>query len=158
MRRTGLHSGVSQIQVNTLDGDDAVAVDPAITLPTTLTGGLGDDAIVGGGGPDAFIWSDGDGSDTADGRGGIDTLVVTGSNALKGDKLRIRAGKGQRSNRIDLRGKNASGRFSLDIGTVELIRINTQAGNDKVAIGKLTGLGVNAVEVNAGAGNDKITA
>jgi hypothetical protein len=60
------------ITVNALDGDDAVSVDSAITKPTTIEGGIGDDLLVGGNGDDTIVG--GLGADILDGGGGNDDL------------------------------------------------------------------------------------
>ena len=57
-------------------GNDSITIDPSITLPTTLSGGIGDDTISGGSGDDA-IYGQG-GSDVLLGNAGDDTLVNIG--------------------------------------------------------------------------------
>src|SRR5215217_1121922 len=43
---------INGISVDALRGDDTVTIDVAIALPTTITGGAGNDTINGGGGSD----------------------------------------------------------------------------------------------------------
>lgn len=61
------------IKMTGSDKDDLLRVDHRITLPTTLTGGAGDDRIYGGGGNDTIDC--GDGYDYANGRGGNDSIT-----------------------------------------------------------------------------------
>jgi Ca2+-binding RTX toxin-like protein len=48
----GVACPASHVAVFTHGGDDTIAVDPGVTLPTRLEGGKGDDFIQGGSGPD----------------------------------------------------------------------------------------------------------
>ena len=46
--------GPESIVVNAGDGGDTVLIDAPIKVPTTITGGLGDDLLFGGLGPDVI--------------------------------------------------------------------------------------------------------
>lgn len=52
------------------DGNDTITVDWSVTTETTLSGGAGNDTLIGGSGPDVLIG--GDGNDTLIGRDGSD--------------------------------------------------------------------------------------
>ena len=64
-------------------GNDHVAVDPAITIPVSIWGGLGDDTLIGGGGADKLYGQFG--TDTLVGGAGDDTLVTIGDS--RSDRL-----------------------------------------------------------------------
>src|SRR6266536_2699146 len=104
---------ITAIAVNARAGDDIVRIDETAgaftdTIPTTIDGGDGSDAIAGGkgvetllggdgndtidgnggndlalmgAGDDTFVWDPGDGSDTVEGQDGDDTLVFNGAHA-----------------------------------------------------------------------------
>ncbi len=77
-------SNVSEIVVLGLGGDDFIAISHALSLPTVLDGGNGDDAIIGGRGADKLIG--GDGNDLLFGRNGDDTMLGgMGHDLLKGN-------------------------------------------------------------------------
>jgi hypothetical protein len=77
----GTFGPVARILVRAGDGDDVVAVEPQVTLPTRLEGGTGDDCLQGGSGPDVLFGGDGD--DTLVGTRGRDALHAgQGSNAI----------------------------------------------------------------------------
>src|SRR5262249_53503046 len=69
------------LTVNALGGNDAVDASglAAGQIGLTVTGGAGNDTIVGSQGADTFVWNPGDGSDTVEGQRGRDTLVFNGS-------------------------------------------------------------------------------
>src|SRR4051812_34122973 len=64
-------------------GSDHISVDPAITIPVSVWGGLGDDTILGGGGKDALYGQLG--TDVLVGGGGDDLLVTVGDS--RSDRL-----------------------------------------------------------------------
>ena len=81
---------VAAIQVNGLNGHDNIAIDVALTVPATLSGGNGRDTLAGGSGADRLEGGNGrdilnggagddaldggNGKDLLDGGGGADTL------------------------------------------------------------------------------------
>ena len=69
-------AGLLGVSVSGLSGHDTVAVDAAVTLPTTLLGGNGKDNLTGGSGVDTI--DGGNGKDVLAGAAGDD--VLTGGN------------------------------------------------------------------------------
>ena len=102
-------------------------------LGEAFRGGLGDDTILAGDGPDAIIWkttallfedAPGEGSDTIVGGGGTDTLFVDGS--PRGETFTVVAeGTG-----FDLT-RDVEG-VLLDVDTVEFLNLHAQGGDDRV--------------------------
>ena len=110
---------VRSIDIAAGAGDDSVRIDEANgvftdTIPTTISGGSGNDRILGGSGAetirggsgndsvdagrgndvvllgrgdDSFVWNPGEGSDTVEGRSGTDTMVFNGANVNEGIHL-----------------------------------------------------------------------
>ena len=72
-------SSIASWNVSLGDQND-VADLSAIIEPTVIRGGPGADLLLGGAGPDTFLWNPGDQSDTLDGGPGADTLQFTGAN------------------------------------------------------------------------------
>lgn len=114
----------------------------------TLTGGDGDDQLFGEGGNDRLVWNPGDDSDLFEGGAGTDTAEINGGNgaesftvAANGTRVRI--------DRID------PAPFSIDAGTIEVVVVNMNGGDDAfAATGNLAAL-VSLV-VDGGTGNDSI--
>ena len=75
---------VDRVVVFGLDGHDSIVVDPRLTVPTSLFGDAGNDALVGGSGDD--LLDGGDGIDTLTGGLGNDILLGgAGDDTLSGD-------------------------------------------------------------------------
>src|SRR5688500_6566639 len=70
--RTAAVSAVNSIVVNALGGNDRVLVSSAVTRPTALDGGAGNDTVQGGNGRDNITGGPGD--DTLRGQAGNDTI------------------------------------------------------------------------------------
>jgi hypothetical protein len=66
----------ASLVIHASKGNDVITIDPAITLPTSLWGGLGDDTIFGGSGDDHIYGQAG--TDQLFGGAGNDTLVNIG--------------------------------------------------------------------------------
>ena len=64
---TTVPGNFTSIRIQGGRGSDNISVDPAITIPVSIWGGLGDDTLVGGGGNDALY-----------GQLGTDTLIGGG--------------------------------------------------------------------------------
>ena len=134
------------------DGVDLSAVDSGefslLDGGVEVTGGTGDDVIVGSDLGDLFVWNNGDGSDQIDGEGGVDALEVNGDDG--GDDDLIIDANG---NRVLLQRSNL-GVFALDIGTVEFLEVNGQGGADTISISDLDGTGNVGVDAFGGDGDD----
>src|SRR6266566_1860648 len=65
------------ISVSGQDGNDTITLDESNgALPAAfITGDGGNDTITGGSSNDVFAWNPGDGSDTVEGKDGVDTLL-----------------------------------------------------------------------------------
>src|SRR5689334_16825087 len=61
------------IQINAGEGNDSVAVDPAIFIPCSIDGAAGDDTLAGGSGNDTILG--GDGNDNISGGFRDDSLL-----------------------------------------------------------------------------------
>jgi Ca2+-binding RTX toxin-like protein len=113
------------------DGDDVV------------TGGRGTDVAQLGRGNDTFVWNPGDGSDIVDGQSGADTLLFNGSNV--GEHMDISAD----GSRVRLFRDVAN--VTMDLNSVETIKIAAQGGADTITINDLGGTGVRQVDIDLGA-------
>jgi Ca2+-binding RTX toxin-like protein len=90
---------VQRINVQPKDGTDKVAIDGAITTPTTILAGKGNDTILGGGGPDTVR---GDaGADIISTGAGDDSIDTRGETSPEADT--ITCGAGNDTATIDLR-------------------------------------------------------
>ena len=103
-----------------------------------LTGGQGHDKVFGKGGPDSVFWKAGDGNDTIDGQGGLDTVGVAGTGVNDGIVLR-----------------ESSGALRVQTGAEVVIAKGVEGANltpldgiDAVDVGDLTGTGVSAVNID----------
>jgi Ca2+-binding RTX toxin-like protein len=154
----GLHADVEGADGNdTIDGSDAADL---------LDGGAGNDQIVpddnpagtlddarGGDGDDTITWNGGDDDDLNEGGAGADTSVVNG--APTGERFTIKPSATAGRVRFDRLAAPGPGPFSIDIGTTERLRLEANAGNDRI-----TGAGGVAGRIstilNAGDGNDRV--
>ena len=125
----------------------------------TITGNAGNDVIDGGADDDLLIWNNGDGSDTFDGGAGVDELEVNGSTVTPaGDTITVSA-NGSRFDLTRADGGMGLGPFSLDVGTIETLDLNTLDGDDSVTVGDLTGVSdLATLLIDAGAGADTVDA
>ena len=118
-----------------------------------ITGALGVDTLSGGNGDDVFVWDDGDGNDLVEGDAGTDRQIVNAAdNAAEGDNISI----SDNGARIDITRAAGTmlGTFTLDVGTTEIIEVNSRAGNDTIDASALTN---GRMDVNAGDGSDTVT-
>lgn len=114
----------------------------------TLTGGDGDDSVSGGNQDDQLIWNPGDDTDLYDGDDGTDTLTIHAGNGAEIFTATANSPR-VRFDRLD------PAPFFLDIGTVEQLVLNANAGNDSFsATGNLAAL--IQLTVNGGSGNDTL--
>jgi len=162
---------VARIAVDAGAGDDLVRIDDSNgsftdSIPTTIDGGDGNDAIAGGtgaetllggdgtdsidgnggndaallgSGDDTFVWDPGDGSDTIEGQDGSDTMVFNGADAAE------RVSLSANGNRLRLlRNTNVT----MDTAGVETVDFNALGGSDVVDVDDLRGTDVNAVNLD----------
>ena len=113
------------------DGNDAV------------NGGRGNDTALLGSGNDTFTWNPGDGSDTVEGQDGTDTLVFNGSNAVENFDISANGGRARLFRDV--------GNITMDLNSVERIKLNALGGADAITVNDLTGTGVTQVAVDLGA-------
>jgi len=159
-----------RLQVRLGDGDDKLSSSVAAgTLDFTADGQAGDDQLLGGdanetfiggsgsdvvqggrgadtarlgsGELDLFIWDPGEGSDVVDGGSGTDVLVFRGSNAAEQFTL-------NRTGRRESRFTRDLGNIVMDLRAVEVVDLTAMGGADNLAIGDLTGSGVQHVAAN----------
>lgn len=128
--------------------------------------GAGDDQIFGGAGDDTLIGDDGD--DTAFGEAGRDTFLWFeghGSDLFIGgadrDAINIRTGDADDEINIKAEGPRLMvsrplDDLRIDVETVESVTLSTFAGDDRVFINDLSGIGLEILSVNGGLGNDVI--
>jgi Ca2+-binding RTX toxin-like protein len=165
-------AAIKAINVRARGGDDRVRIDDTNgsftdTIPTTISGGRGNDTIAGGagaetlnGGPgndsidgkggndvsnlgpgdDSFVWDPGDGSDSIEGADGTDTLVFNGAAASETVDL---SANGDR-----LRFFRNPGNITMDTHGVEGVDFNALGGADTVTVNDLTGTDVKNVNVD----------
>ena len=128
------------------DGNDTIAGGKGIE---TLRGGTGNDSIDGNGGndlalldagDDTFIWDPGDGSDVVEGQDGHDTMVFNGANAAEQVDL---SANGHR-----LRFFRTQGAITMDTAGVETVDFNAFDGVDTVTVNNLAGTDVTIVNAN----------
>ena len=99
-----------------------------------IVGGPGNDVLNGGAGADVLVWSNGDGTDVDEGGTESDTVQVNGSTAAADIFVVSANGTRLRFDRTNL------GLFSLDIGTVETLIVNGIGGDDSFTVNNLTGV------------------
>jgi Ca2+-binding RTX toxin-like protein len=131
-------------------GDDSISGGDDTDV---IRGGLGVDTLSGGDGDDVFVWDDGDGNDLVEGDDGTDRQIVNAAdNAAEGDSITV----SDNGARIDI--TRAAGTmlatFTLDVGTTEIIEVNSFAGDDTIDASGLTN---GRMDVNAGDGVDTVT-
>ncbi|HEX6788072.1 MAG TPA: calcium-binding protein [Gaiellaceae bacterium] len=164
---------IDAIVVDAGAGNDTVRIDDgngAFTnsIPTTIAGGSGDDALFGGAGAelflggsgndrvdgnggndiadlgagdDTFVWDPGDGSDTIEGGDGRnDTLIFNG--AAADDQVSLSA------NGSHLTFFRNPGNVTMDTHGVEQVDFNALGGSDLVTVNDLAGTDVGGVLVD----------
>ncbi len=132
VQAAGLASGFIALTINGGFGDDTLTGSAAADLINgdedndTLIGRGNDDTLQGGSGNDRFIWNPGDGTDTIDGRDGIDTVEVNGDDSPESFTVTAN-GANVRFDRI------SPAPFFLDIAACENLVLNAHGGNDSLA-------------------------
>jgi len=114
-----------------------------------IVGDRGDDTMVGQGGDDTLVWNNGDNNDTMDGEAGLDRTEVNGA-PTAGDAF-VTAPNGprvkfDRTNLVP---------FTLNIGTVESLALNTLGGDDTITASPGAGALI-GIAADGGSGNDRI--
>ncbi len=162
-------TGVENLDVRGLAGNDTITGQNGIAGLTSLTidggagddnlrGGDGDDLLLGGGGndtvaggrgadvaelgagKDTFTWDPGDGSDTVEGQGGGDVVDFNGSNA--NENIDVSA------NGSRVRLFRDVGAVTMDLNDIETLNLSAHGGTDTIAVGDLTGTGLNTAFVD----------
>ena len=146
------------------DGDDTVDGSDAAD---TLDGGAGNDRIMpddnpagtrddarGGDGDDVIVWNGGDDDDLNEGGAGNDTSEVNGADA--DEKFTIKPSAAAGRVLFDRLAAPGPGAFSVDIGTTESLRLEANAGNDRIKGSKGVAGRIKTI-LNAGDGNDRVT-
>jgi Ca2+-binding RTX toxin-like protein len=163
---------VSAIGVRMGAGNDTARIDDSNgaftdSIPTTLSGGAGNDTLIGGAGAetfrggagndtviggrgndraflgsgnDTFVWNPGDGSDTIDGQDGTDAMVFNGANAAENVTLSANGGH--------LKFVRDVGNVTMDTQGVERVNFNALGGADHVTVNDLAGTDVTKVNLD----------
>ncbi|RYD85721.1 MAG: calcium-binding protein, partial [Verrucomicrobiaceae bacterium] len=114
-----------------------------------LTGGDGDDQVSGGNQDDQFIWNPGDDDDLLEGDAGTDTINVVGQSTPESYLASVPA------SRVRFE-RNSTFPFVLDIGTIEHLVLNANAGDDTFSTtGNLAAL--IQITVYGGPGSDTLS-
>jgi Ca2+-binding RTX toxin-like protein len=149
-----------KLTVNGLAGADTIIGGPGLaaliqlvenggTEVDVLTGGDGNDRIVGqqqndsmfgAAGDDTLVWNPGDGNDLVEGQSGNDTMEFNGSAGAEIFDASAVAGR--------LRFTRNVANIVMDVGTTEIVDLAALAGADTYTGGDLTGTGVNEVIVD----------
>lgn len=135
----------------------------------TITSGFGNDVMIGGPGDDTLIWLPGTLIDTYEGGDGFDNGVIVGNESLIPDLATPDPADVSNADSFVLAASTTSpGRvlfqrvnlipFFVDINDCELITMQTQGGNDRIAVGSLAGTDVVAVVSEGGTGDDVVNA
>ena len=157
---------VRTISVAMGNGRDSVRIDDANgtftdSIPTTISGGNGDDSLNGGQGvevfrggngddtidggrgndradlgrgDDTFVWDPGEGSDSIEGDSGSDTMVFNGAAANEVVTMTANGGR--------LTFFRQPGSVTMDTAGVEVVDFNALGGLDNVTVNDLTGTDV----------------
>lgn len=142
-----IQGGTGANNINLSGVTEAVFV---LLSEVSITGGLGNDVIVGSEIADTIIWNNGDGSDRIDGGAGQDKLVVNGSTTA-GDAFSVSASAG----RLQFRRTNLVA-FTLNVGTVEDLLVSAGGGNDTISVGNTAGTSLGNATLLGGAGDDTV--
>ena len=132
------------------DGDDRITPNDNPAPPHTV---VRDDAR-GDAGNDTIVWNGGDDDDLNEGGPGLDTIQVNGATA--NETFTVNAVNGRVIFDRALPTPTPPGLFNIDAGTMEVLDLNMNAGDDNVtAGGGLDALGFK-LDVDGGDGNDII--
>jgi Ca2+-binding RTX toxin-like protein len=158
-------NAVNAISVRMGNGRDSVRIDDSNgtftdSIPTTISGGNGNDSLNGGQGlerfnggngddrvdggrgndiaelgrgDDSFRWDPGEGNDVIEGQNGSDTMVFNGA----GDEIVTMSANGPR-----LTFFRQPGNVTMNTDDVEIVDFNALGGQDNVTVNDLTGTDV----------------
>jgi Ca2+-binding RTX toxin-like protein len=143
------------LEINGRGGDDVINASglPAGLIALQITGGTGNDTIVGSAGNDTNIWNNGDNTDTFDGGAGNDVQIVNGATA--GDVFTVQSAAGAPiPNSVLFRRSNLVP-FDVTLGNTERLQVNGLAGDDSINASALPA-GLIALEIVGGTGTDTI--
>jgi Ca2+-binding RTX toxin-like protein len=114
-----------------------------------LAGGAGNDTLLGGSGDDVFQWDPGDGNDTIEGQGGVDTLLFNGANVA--ENFNIAANGGRVLFFRDV------ANITMDLNGTETIDFNARGGADNIVVNDLSGTDVIRVKIDLASRREFIT-
>jgi Ca2+-binding RTX toxin-like protein len=166
-------SDVDAISIRMGNGRDHVRIDDSNgsftdSIPTTITGGNGDDTLEGGQGAetisggngddfvdggkgndradlgrgdDTFQWDPGEGSDTIEGESGSDTMVFNGASNVP-ETVTMSANGGR------LIFFRQPGNVTMNTGGVETVDFNALGNTDDVTVNDLSGTDVTQVNID----------
>src|SRR5262249_50764924 len=98
-----------------------------------ILGFRGNDTLVGGDGNDTFEWDQDDGSDTAEGQGGHDTLLFNASNEAENFDI---SANGNRV--LFLRTVANTPNVTMDLNGVEQVDLSARGGADTIVVNDLS--------------------
>jgi Ca2+-binding RTX toxin-like protein len=159
-------AAIDAINVKMGDGDDVVQIDDSHgtftdTIPTTISGGDGNDTLEGGQGDelfrggegndfvdggkgadtaylgegdDTFQWDPGEGSDVIEGQDGTDTMLFNGANGNETVNMSANGGR--------LTFFRQPGAVTMDTDGVEVVDFNALGGQDNITLNDLSGTDV----------------
>jgi Ca2+-binding RTX toxin-like protein len=168
-------SDVDAIRVRMGNGRDSVRIDDSNgaftdSIPTTISGGNGDDSLNGGAGvetfdggngddfvdggrgndraelgrgDDTFQWDPGEGSDTIEGESGSDTMLFNGASGAAGNETVTMSADGGR-----LIFARQPANITMNTDDVETVVFNALGGTDNITVNDLTGTDVSQVNLD----------
>src|SRR5262249_24713549 len=107
-----------------------------------INGGTGNDTLLGGAGDDRFSWSPGDGSDTADGQAGNDSLGFFGDSSIENIALSANGTRVRLTRDVD--------GVTMDMNSLEIVNVLARGGADTITVTDLTGTGVGVILLDLG--------
>src|SRR5262249_49515998 len=123
---------IVSLAVDTKEGPDTIDLS-GVNVSAIVTGGGGQDTIIGGPEDDTIVWTTFDGSDVVDGGPGADTLLFQSGNSDG-------TADGYDSDTISVVQNGAGfalyrdrGNVSMNVQNTEQLLLNTATGNDTVA-------------------------
>ena len=106
----------------------------------TSFGDNGNDLARLGAGDDVFQWNPGDGNDTVEGQGGVDTMLFFGANIAENIEISANGDRVLFSRDV--------ANVTMDLNGVEHIDFHALGGADNVVVGDLSGTDVTEVNID----------